>query len=133
MAGAIEVASVFAPKGKVISLLSLTDVKPQQVLLQVHVAEVTRAALRELGFSVRALGDTIQGARPRATPSSRAWAPSAPVAARGLADYAVGQNTPDFAFPGSNFFLSSGSAGLRRAWFAPSPSGTSSARSPSRT
>ncbi len=32
MAGAIEVASVFAPKGKVISLLSVTDVKPQQVL-----------------------------------------------------------------------------------------------------
>jgi pilus assembly protein CpaC len=39
------------------------------------------------------------------------------VAARGLSDYAVGQNTPDFFFPGSNFFLSSGArdyAGLVR-------------------
>src|SRR5712691_7244936 len=64
-AGAVEVAGVFAPKGKVISLLSLTDVKPQQVLLQVHVAEVARAALRELGFSFRAL---LQGAAVAGSP-----------------------------------------------------------------
>ena len=31
-------------------------------MLQVHVAEVDRAALKELGFSVRALGNTFQGA-----------------------------------------------------------------------
>ena len=118
MVGAIEVASVFAPKGKVISLLSVTDVKPQQVLLQVHVAEATRQALKELGFSVRALGDTLQGG---ATPGN-AFFPGlgslGAVAARGLSDYAVGKNTPDFAFPGSNFFLSSGRrdyAGLVRA------------------
>lgn len=108
MAGAIEVASVFAPKGKVISLLSVTDVKPQQVLLQVHVAEATRQALKELGFSARALGDTLQAG---ATPGN-AFFPGlgtlGSVAARGLADYAVGKNTPDFAFPGSNFFLSTG-------------------------
>ncbi len=118
MAGAVEVATVFAPKGKVISLLSVTDVKPQQVLLQVHVAEATREALKELGFSVRALGDTLQGG---ATPGN-AFFPGlgslGAVAARGLSDYAVGKNTPDFAFPGSNFFLSSGArdyAGLVRA------------------
>ena len=118
MAGAIEVASVFAPKGKVISLLSVSDVKPQQVLLQVHVAEATRQALKELGFSVRALGDTLQAG---ATPGN-AFFPGlgtlGAVAARGLSDYAVGRNTPEFAFPGSNFFLSSGArdyAGLVRA------------------
>jgi len=108
MSGAIEVASVFAPKGKVISLLSVTDVKPQQVLLQVHVAEATRQALKELGFSVRALGDTLQAG---ATPGN-AFFPGlgslGAVTARGLADNAVGKNTPDFAFPGSNFFLSTG-------------------------
>jgi pilus assembly protein CpaC len=117
MAGALEVASVFVPKGKVISLLSVTDVKPQQVLLQVHVAEATREALKELGFSVRAFGDTLQmGATP-----GNAFFPGlgtlGAVAARGLSDYAVGKNTPDFAFPGSNFFLSSGArdyAGLVR-------------------
>ena len=108
MSGAIEVASVFAPKGKVISLLSVTDVKPQQVLLQVHVAEATRQALKELGFSVRALGDTLQAG---ATPGN-AFFPGlgslGAVTARGLADNAFGKNTPDFAFPGSNFFLSTG-------------------------
>jgi pilus assembly protein CpaC len=108
MAGAVEVASVFAPKGKVISLLSVSDIRPQQVLLQVHVAEATRQALKELGFSVRALGDTLQAG---ATPGN-AFFPGlgtlGAVAARGLADQAFGKNTPDFAFPGSNFFLSTG-------------------------
>src|SRR3989442_2339576 len=60
--GAAAVAAAFAPKGRVINLLSLAEVKPQQVLLQMHVAEVAREAFKELGFSWRALGKTIQGA-----------------------------------------------------------------------
>lgn len=118
MAGAIEVAAVFAPKGKVISLLSVTDVKPQQVLVQVHVAEATREALRELGFSIRAFGDTLQAASTAGNAFFPGFGTLGAVAARGLTDYAVGQNAPDFAFPGSNFFLSSGArdyAGLVRA------------------
>ena len=57
-----EVASVFTPKGKVINLLTVRDVKPQEVMIQVQVAEVLRSALRELGFSARFLGSTFQGA-----------------------------------------------------------------------
>jgi Flp pilus assembly secretin CpaC len=71
------------------------------VLLQVHVAEATRQALRELGFSVRALGDTLQMG---ATPGNAffpGWAAWVRWQARGLADNAVGKNTPDFAFPGA--------------------------------
>jgi pilus assembly protein CpaC len=49
-------------------------VKPQQVMLQMHVAEVSRDALRELGFSIRALGSTIQGQLPEPR-SSRPGAP----------------------------------------------------------
>jgi len=113
-AGAIEVAGVFAPKGKVISLLSLTDVKPQQVLLQVHVAEIARAALRELGFSARALGQAFQGAAFPGNPFSLPIGTLGPVAANGL----FGQASPDFQFSGSSFFLSSGRrdyAGVVRA------------------
>jgi pilus assembly protein CpaC len=113
-AGAVEVAGVFAPKGRVISLLSLTDVKPQQVLLQVHVAEVARASLKELGFSARALGQTFQGAAFPGNPFSLALGAVGPVVANGL----FGQATPDFQFSGSTFFLSSGNrdyAGLVRA------------------
>jgi pilus assembly protein CpaC len=62
MTAAAEVAAAFAPKGRVVNLLSLSDVKLQQVLLQVHVAEADRAALREFGISVRALGSTVAGA-----------------------------------------------------------------------
>src|SRR5262244_865479 len=61
IAGAVEIASMFAPKGRVVNLLSVAEVNPQQVLLQVHVAEVARQALKELGFSIRALGSTLQG------------------------------------------------------------------------
>src|SRR4030095_15400213 len=57
-----DVASVFAPKGRVVNLLALAEYKPPQVMLQMHVAEVAREALRELGVSVRALGTTMQGA-----------------------------------------------------------------------
>src|SRR5438552_2935232 len=62
VAGAQEVATAFAPRGRVINLLTVAPVKVPQVMLQVHVAEATREALRELGFSVRALGRTFQGA-----------------------------------------------------------------------
>ena len=113
-AGAVEVAGVFAPKGKVISLLSLTDVKPQQVLLQVHVAEIARAALKELGFSFRALGQTFQGAAFPGNPFALAIGTVGPVVANGL----FGQTSPDFALAGSTIFLSSGNrdyAGVIRA------------------
>jgi pilus assembly protein CpaC len=59
---AAEVATAFAPKGKIINLLTLSEMKPQQVMLQVHVAEVARSALRDLGFQARAIGSTIMGA-----------------------------------------------------------------------
>ena len=58
---AAELAAVFSPKGKVVNLLTLRDVKPQQVLIQIQVAEVARRALSELGFSWRLLGNTFQG------------------------------------------------------------------------
>jgi pilus assembly protein CpaC len=114
IAGAVEVASVFAPKGKVVSLLSLTDVKPQQVMLQVHVAEIGRSNLRELGFTARALGQAFQGAAFPGNPFSAALGSVGPVVANGV----FGQTSPDFQFLGSNFFLSSGSrdyAGVVRA------------------
>jgi len=114
IAGVVEVASVFAPKGKVVSLLSLTDVKPQQVMLQVHVAEVTRAGLKELGFSARALGSTFQGAATPGNPFSLMLGAVGPVVANGV----FGQSTPDFGLAGGNIFLSSASrdyAGVVRA------------------
>ncbi|MFB3111736.1 MAG: pilus assembly protein N-terminal domain-containing protein, partial [Gemmatimonadales bacterium] len=58
---AAELAAVFSPKGKVVNLLTLRDVKPQQVLIQIVVAEVARRALSELGFSWKLLGSTFQG------------------------------------------------------------------------
>jgi pilus assembly protein CpaC len=57
-----EVAAAFVPKGRIINLLTVAPVRNPQVLLQVHVAEASREALRELGFSIRALGRTFQGA-----------------------------------------------------------------------
>jgi pilus assembly protein CpaC len=68
IAAASEVAAVFAPKGKVVNLLSLTDAKPQQVMLQVHVAEVDRAALKEFGLNFAAKGDTVVGSSSPGTP-----------------------------------------------------------------
>jgi len=114
IAGLVEVASVFAPKGKVVSLLSLTDVKPQQVMLQVHVAEIARAALKELGFAARALGETFQGAAFPGNPFSAALGTIGPVAANTV----FGRSSPDLALAGSNIFLSSGNrdyAGVVRA------------------
>jgi len=107
--GAAEVASVFAPKGKVVNLLSVAEVKPQQVLLQVHVAEVARDALRELGFSIRALGSTLQGAL---FPGIPFFPPAGSLGAVSATGSPVGRTSPDFFFTspqgGSGFFLSSG-------------------------
>jgi pilus assembly protein CpaC len=63
-----ELAAVFSPDGKVVNLLILRDVKPQQVLIQVTVAEVARRALKELGFSWRLLGSAFQGGAFPGTP-----------------------------------------------------------------
>lgn len=108
-----EVAAVFAAKGKVVNLLTPIDPALRQVLIQVHVAEVAREALRELGFSLRALGSTFQGG---AFPGAPFVAPLGTLGA--VAAGTLGQGTPDFAFDGSNFFLSAGRrdyAGLVRA------------------
>jgi pilus assembly protein CpaC len=111
-AAASDVAATIAPKGKVVNLITLTDIKPQQVLLQVHVAEVVRSALKELGFSIRSLGgNSVIGAMFPGTPFA------APLGNLGAAMLA-GQGTPDFAFNGTNFFLSDPQrnyAGLVRA------------------
>lgn len=63
-----QIASVFAPKGKVINLVTLRDVKPQQILIQVQVAEVLRSALKELGFSFRIVDGVFQGGAFPGTP-----------------------------------------------------------------
>jgi pilus assembly protein CpaC len=68
IAAAAEVAAVFAPKGKVVNLLSVTDARPQQVMLQVHVAEVDRAAIKEFGLRFAAKGDTVVGQSNPGTP-----------------------------------------------------------------
>jgi pilus assembly protein CpaC len=121
VAGIAEVAALFAPKGKVINLLSVTDAKPPQVLLQVQVAEIARTALRELGFSIRALGQTLQGGMFPGTPFT------APLGALGVVSGSgspVGRGTdsalggPDFLFSAADFFISSGRrdyAGIVRA------------------
>ncbi len=47
---------------------TVESVKPQQVLIQIVVAEVARRALSELGFSWRLLGNTFQGGAFPGTP-----------------------------------------------------------------
>ena len=109
IAGAVEVAQVFAPKGKVVSLLSLTDAKPQQVLLQVHVAEIARSALKELGFNFRALGSTFMGAAFPGSTFISTLGSLGPVTQPGFSGVIAGsQSGPDFPFNGGNLFLSSG-------------------------
>jgi len=108
-----EVAAVFAPRGRIVNLLTPVGYALHQVLIQVHVAEVAREALRELGFSVRALGSTFQGGM---FPGAPFVSPLGTLGA--IASGTLGRSTPDFAFDGSNFFLSSGRrdyAGLVRA------------------
>ncbi len=118
--GAVAVAAAFAPKGNVVNLLSLAEVKPQQVLLQMHVAEVAREAFKELGFSWRALGSTIQGAAFPGFPFSPAIGLLGGVLANSGEVQAV--RTPEFSFgspqAGSGFFLASPSrdyAGIAQA------------------
>ena len=107
--GAAAVAAAFAPKGRVINLLSLAEVKPQQVLLQMHVAEVAREAFKELGFSWRALGKTIQGAAFPGFPFSPALGLLGGVLTNSGSIQEA--RTPEFSFTsaqaGSGFFLSS--------------------------
>jgi pilus assembly protein CpaC len=98
IAAASEVAAVFAPKGKVVNLLSLTDAKPQQVMLQVHVAEVDRAALKEFGLSFAAVGKNGFGASAPGTPFFGPLLSAAEKAA------------PNLLIPGASLFA--GSMGL---------------------
>jgi len=122
------VAEIFAPK-KVVNLLTATDLRTQQVMIQVHVAEVARTALKELGFAFRAIGRHFQGGgfpgshflpglRPFDTLSgelSGAVVPSVP----GVENL-FRLSSPDFGFSElATFFLSSGAernfAGIVRA------------------
>ena len=116
---AVELATLFAPKGKVVNLIGLTDVKPQQVLLQVQVAEVDRSAMRELGFSARFLGSALNAAifpgNPFALPLGTV---GGIVETTNTGATVIGASTPDFQFIGNSFFLSSPSrnyAGVVRA------------------
>ncbi|HSB62320.1 MAG TPA: pilus assembly protein N-terminal domain-containing protein, partial [Vicinamibacteria bacterium] len=109
VSGAAQVASMFAPKGKVVNLLGVAQVRPQQVMLQVHVAEVAREALRELGFSIRALGSTLQGGL---FPGLPFFPPAGSLGVVTSGGSPTGRSTPDFLFTspqgGSGFFLASG-------------------------
>jgi len=93
-----QIAEIFAPK-KVVNLLKVGETRPQQVLLQVQVAEVTRTALRQFGFSFISLGSSFQGG---------AW-PGAPlIPAPGVRPFGTSDvlTDPFFAFSDfSTFFL----------------------------
>lgn len=118
IAGAQEVASAFAPRGRVINLLSIAPVKTPQIMLQVHVAEATREALKELGFSIRALGRTFQGASFPGNPFAPALTTLGDALVGAPNTGAVITNSPDISLAGANFFLSSGNrdyAGVVRA------------------
>ena len=117
-----QVAAAFAPQGRVLNLLRVAPVKTPQVMLQVHVAEATRSALRELGFSVRALGRAFQGAAFPGVPFAPAIGTLGAALAGGpssaLGSGGATVTTPDFPLAGSSFFLSSGQrdyAGVVRA------------------
>jgi pilus assembly protein CpaC len=117
-----EVTAVFTPKGKVINLLTLAEVKAPQVMLQVQVAEATREALRELGFNIRALGSTFQGGTfpgvPFVPPLGTVGVVSSAISLFRGGPSTEGLGGPDFGLNGTNFFLSSGSrdyAGVVRA------------------
>jgi pilus assembly protein CpaC len=111
LVGQVEkVAEIFAPK-KVVNLLKVTDVRIPQVLLQVHVAEVDRKALNELGFSMYALGNSFMGA---AFPGSVFLPGIAPFGAVASSGSNAGFRLSELA----TFFLGSGNgnyAGIVRA------------------
>jgi len=116
LVGQIEkVAEIFAPK-KVVNLLKVTDVRTQQVLLQVHVAEVNRKALNELGFSMYAVGNTFMGA---AFPGAALMPGIAPFGTIGSSLLGAPGTGPQFRFSElATFFLGSSNgnfAGLVRA------------------
>ena len=119
IAGVQEVATAFAPRGRVINLLTVAPVKVPQVMLQVHVAEATRAALRELGFSIRALGASFQGGVFPGVPFAPAiGALRAAIIGNQSLPSGFQELTPDLSFDNSSFFLSSGArdyAGVVRA------------------
>ncbi len=94
-----RVAEIFAPK-KVVNLLKVAEARPQQVLLQVQVAEAARLALKELGFSFFANGSSFQGG---------AW-PGATFLP-GITPFGSSANmlSPEFLFSDmSTFFLATG-------------------------
>jgi pilus assembly protein CpaC len=105
---AVELATLFAPKGKVVNLIGLTDVKPQQVLLQVQVAEVDRSAMKELGFSARLLGSALNAAIFPGNPFALPLGTIGGIVETTTTNATVvGASTPDFSFIGNSFFLSS--------------------------
>ena len=95
-----QVAEIFAPK-RVVNLLKLGEVRTNQVLIQVHVAEVDRRALNEFGVSWTAIGKSFMGA---AFPGS--------VFVPGLSPFGTllpGTNSPNFSFSDlMTFFVASG-------------------------
>jgi pilus assembly protein CpaC len=103
---AAEVATVFAPKGRVLNLLSVTEARSPQILLQVHIGEVLRSALRELGFSFRGLGNTFMGGTWPGVPFVPPLGTLTGLLSAGT--NIVQTQTPDFAFDGSSFFVASG-------------------------
>jgi pilus assembly protein CpaC len=107
--GTQEIAAAFAPRGRVINLLTVAPIKTPQVMLQVHVAEASREALRELGFSIRALGRTFQGGAFPGLPFSPAIG-ALGTALAGAPSPSLGSSAPapDFSFANANFFLASG-------------------------
>ena len=116
LVGQVEkVAEIFAPK-KVVNLLKVTDVRTQQVLLQVHVAEVNRKALNELGFSMYAVGNNFIGA---AFPGAALMPGIAPFGTIGSSLLGAPGNGPQFRFSElATFFLGSRNgnfAGMVRA------------------
>jgi pilus assembly protein CpaC len=108
LTGVLEVAAAYAPKGKIINMIRLVDAKPPQVMLQVHVAEIDREALEELGFSWRALGSTLQAAMFPGLPFFPIGGTVGAVTRGGV----PGTTSPDMGFTtpqgGGGLFLSSG-------------------------
>ena len=116
---AVELAGIFAPKGKVVNLLGLTDVKPQQVMLQVQVGEVNRSALKELGFSARLLGNAMHWGITAGNPFFLPIGTVGNFFREGTPIAGADPASPDFEMAGSNFFISNPSrsyAGLARVF-----------------